>query len=245
MAPAWLIPKLRGGDKTVSLLLAIGGAKSGFFFLVGVSRMPVTVTSIMDEPGDSVAGDKVAGFEVTLCSSSEGAVVLPLSVCWSGSADKVALLLLLLFSFWPQGRQLTRRPRLLADACRGAWAGGGDLRFGRLSRLSRRTMLPRLPSVFPLAMVGLATTALSSVSAETIPSGRSASWLGRSFSVWISRPPESDMMESCEAVRRRRGRGLPVYISSKLVFIGVVGAPLAELQPVSLGVVLDERRSGV
>lgn len=74
-------------------------------------------------------------------------------------------------------------------------------RFGLLS-LSRKELLPLLP----LAIVGRAVTALSSVSAIAAPSGRIASWLGRFLSVCISRPPVRDMIDSDDAARCKRGR---------------------------------------
>lgn len=91
-----------------------------------------------------------------------------------------------------------------------------------MRRFSRRTTLPLLPSVQPLAIVGRATTALRPMSAVAAPRGRRASWPGRVFSVWMSRPPERDMMDSCEVTRWMRVRGLLAKESSKLGLSGIL-----------------------
>ena len=123
-----------------------------------------------------VAGDDAdAGFgEILLLLSDVGVFV--------------ALSRPLLFVF-PHGRQPTSFPKPTLDADR--WGSSGVLasedsaseadaersptrKFGLLS-LSRKVVLPLLPSVLPLAIVGRAVTVLSSMSAAAAPSGRNES----------------------------------------------------------------------
>lgn len=129
----------------------------------------------------------------------------------------------------PQGRQEASLPS--AEGCRGVDVAkadvsekeeaeddveGGppaDVIRGRGTgrprpRLSRSTALPLLPFSVVTEMLGRAVTvtALSPVPAAVALMCRSVSWLGRACRVWISRPPDRDIMDSCEVLRRRLRR---------------------------------------
>jgi hypothetical protein len=76
----------------------------------------------------------------------------------------------------------------------------GIVRFWAM--LSLRMTLPLFPSILPLERVGWAVTALTLVTAAVIPSGRSASWLGRAWSVCMSIPLDIDTIDSWDSIRR-------------------------------------------
>ncbi len=63
----------------------------------------------------------------------------------------------------------------------------------RPAKLSFRMALPR---GLLLDIIGRAVMVLILVPAGDVPSCLNVNWLGRAFKVWISRPPERDMMDS-------------------------------------------------